>query len=111
MEGNSAVDCRGDDEADSQGHCADHNGQCGVLLFDDFLPQLVWRHQVYHEERDAKDDHAEKCKDNCVDYETDIDHEFPLLRFICGGISRKCCDRRPGCYGSTSVRCLSRHMS
>src|SRR5437773_2561157 len=53
------VHSRRDDDADSDGHGSDHDGERGILLLDDFLPEVIGREFIDQSEGTDKDEDAE----------------------------------------------------
>ena len=55
------VDRGGDDNADAESGKAHDDGEGGVPLLDEFLPQVIWGEEVDHEEGEAENDDAYDC--------------------------------------------------
>src|SRR5262245_56886103 len=109
----SAVNGRRDDDANSQRHCSDDDCQGGVVLLDDFLPELIRRYEVDDDKRDSENDHAEKCVYKRVQHIANVNHGLsaPLNALSCEALLNKRSDRRRGCSESTSAHPLSLRMA
>src|SRR5580704_19630863 len=60
------VDCRGNDDADSERHRSEQQRQSGVVLLYDFLPQVVRGHFVEDQERARKDHDSDRRVDDGI---------------------------------------------
>src|SRR5580700_5161090 len=69
----SLVDSGCDDDANADGHCSDQDGERGVVLLNNFLPQVVGSYLVDDEKCCGKDNNAERRVNNCVHHVANLD--------------------------------------
>src|SRR6266849_776745 len=82
------VDRGSNDNADAERHGANENGKRHIVLLHDFLPKMVRREPVHHDERDDEDDNSDKREDQCSDDVAER-NKVHLICLLCNGDSRR----------------------
>src|ERR1700730_3933291 len=97
------VDGRSNDDADSDGHGADQNGERHVLLLHDLFPKMVRGHLVHHEKCDHEHQNPEKRKRESIDDVTEREQIHLIFLRYSDGSYYTPSDRNRDCRGRILV--------